>query len=265
MFDLSTASGTVRITAADPDETGAIVYTCTGAVHGTLHAAATHHPSQWDDFSAVRVSLGSANDMEEFPAEPLPRLGRGTRAYHGSIVRLLNEPAEPYGWRLTPCGIRDADDRDAPPQTAHTLETLMRAVAADYAARPDLPRLFAVARKRETPTLLQWLAAMTPSAEADMRRSEQQAALYRAQGRAVLAAWWHAAGIFAAQPSPMLALVLARTRDSLAHRAEYLPHWAEIHDESARFYRRRLHHYRTEAKGLRRPRRSRTPVTAAAH
>ncbi|AVZ70891.1 hypothetical protein SLUN_00025 [Streptomyces lunaelactis] len=256
MFSLSTASGTVRITAAEPDDTGAVRYTLAGAVSGTVHAVATHHPSQWDEFTAVRVSLGAANSMDEFPAEPLPRVRSGRRAYHGSIMRLLNEPADSeWGWRLTPCGIQDTEDRDAPPKSAHTLETVMRACASNYAARPDLPRLFDVARRRETPKLRAWLAEFIPSDERDMRRSEQQAEQYRQAARQVTAAWWQAARWYAAQPSPLLALVLAPTRESLAHRANYLPQWAEIHDESAQFYRRRLNHDRTMADALRRPRR----------
>lgn len=264
MFSLPTASGTVRITAAAPDDTGAVLYTLAGAVRGTMHAVATHHPYQWHEFSAVRVSLGSANDMEEFPAEPLPRVRSGRRAYQGSIVRLLNEPADgEWGWRLTPNGIQDTEDRDAPPQAAHTLETVMRACGSDYATRPDLPRLFTVARRRETPKLRAWLADMIPAAEADLRRSEQQAEQHRKHARQVTAAWWQAARWYAAQPSPMLALVLAPTRDSLAHMAELLPRYAEIYDESAQSYRRRLTHFHTEAAGLRRPIRTAAAAMAA--
>ncbi|MET7621963.1 hypothetical protein [Streptomyces sp. NPDC005408] len=265
MFTLSTASGTVRINAAEPEDTGAVRYTLTGAVSGTVHAVATHHPHQWNEFSAVRVSLGAANDMEEFPAEPLPRVRSGRRAYHGSIVRMLSEPADSeWGWRPTPSGIQDTEDRDAPPKAAHTLEMVMRACGTDYAARPDLPRLFTVARRRETPKLRAWLAAMVPAAERDMRRSEQQAKEYREAARQVTAAWWQAARWCAAHPSPLLALVLAPTRESLAHRAGYLPQRAEIHDESAQFYRRRLNHYRTEAQELRRPSR-RAAAAMAVH
>ncbi|MFI1401086.1 DNA-processing protein DprA [Streptomyces sp. NPDC020681] len=155
------------------------------------------------------------------------------------------------------------EDRDASPKTAHTLEAVMRAIAADYARRPDLSRLFAVARRRQTPRLRKWLAEMIPVAEADMRRSEQDATRHRRDACVVTAAWWQAARWCVAQPSPLLALVLAPTRESLAHRADYLPHWAEIHDESAAFYRRRLDHWRTEAEGLRRPQRRRTATVPA--
>lgn len=261
MFSLRTASGTVRIAPSEPDDTGAVRYTLTSAVKGCMHAVATHNPSDWHEFNAVRVSLGAANHMEEMPAG-LPRVRNGRRCYHGSIVRLATDD-EPV-WRPGGLGLRDTDDRDAPPRTGQTLDTVMRACADDYAARPDFSRLLATAKARETPKLRKWLADMIPDAERDMRRCQAEAEAHRRRARQVTAAWWQAARWCAVEPAPLLALVLAATRGSLADQVRHLPLWAEIADESAQFYRRRLEHYRAEEAGLRQHRHSSRPAVAAA-
>ncbi|MFG2761632.1 hypothetical protein [Streptomyces wuyuanensis] len=70
-------------------------------------------------------------------------------------------------WRPGGLGLRDTADRDAPPRTGQTLETVMRACADDYAARPDFSRLLATAKARETAKLRKWLADIIPDAERD--------------------------------------------------------------------------------------------------
>ncbi|MCT9093446.1 hypothetical protein N4G70_31940 [Streptomyces sp. ASQP_92] len=257
MFSLATASGPVRIVPAEPDPSGAVRYALTGAVKGTVHVVASHNPRQWDDFRALRISLGSENGMRVMPAEPLPRI-RG-RAYTGVMTRILSEPADqPDSWRVSPSGLRDLFDRDAPPQAAATLHAVMRACGEHYAARDDLPDLQSLARWLEAPMLCGWLEPMISTARAHVARYQRDELQHRQDARQCVRAWWLLARLGAAQPSPLLAYLLGGHRDSLAHRASYLPRWAEISATGAADVQRRLTHFMSEYEQLRH--RGRTPL-----
>jgi hypothetical protein len=252
MFEVTTSYGPARLTAAEPDESGAVLYTATGAVRGPLHVTATHHPSEWHRFSAVRVTLGALHGMDAMPAEPLPRVGRSARPYWATALRKTEEPAHvPWAWQFGEAV--DARNGDtARPRAAQALEAVMRACVEDYASRPDLPRLSALARRRETPGLVRWLVVHgIPSREQDAQKYEQEAERHRQHAAQATAAWWTAARWFVAAPSPVLALVLAHAPRSLAHQAAYLLEFADMADEQARSERRILRQFRTEVEELR--------------
>ncbi|MFJ7097203.1 hypothetical protein ACIQWL_44420 [Streptomyces mirabilis] len=251
MITIATPSGTVRAVPSEADATGSVRYSLTGAARGTVHVTATSSPARWDQFDAVRASLGSASAVRELPAEPLVRI-RG-RAYQGSTVRVLAHSADvPWGWQ-GPVSLVDTDDRPAPEQASQTLTAILRACAADYAARSDFARLQLAARRHDTPQLLQWLDAMISYAEQAQARYLEEAEAHRVQAAHSLAAWWTLARWFTARPHPVLALLLAPDRESLAHRAEYLPKWAEVSRGAADEEGRRLTLFRSEYEGLARP------------
>ncbi|SNX88665.1 hypothetical protein SAMN06272735_9155 [Streptomyces sp. TLI_55] len=249
MITIATPSGTVRAVSAEADATGAVRYHLTGAATGTVHVTATSSPARWDQFDAVRATLGSAS-AREWPAEPLVRI-RG-RAYWGTTVRVLARSADvPWGWLAG--DLKDTADRPAPLQASQTLTAILRACASHYAARSDFPSLQHTARRHDTPQLLTWLDAMITHSERAQARWLQEAETYRVQATRTLAAWWTLARWFTAYPHPVLALLLASGRESLAHRAEYLPKWAEISTRAAEDEGRRLALFRSEREGLARP------------
>ncbi|TVZ84741.1 hypothetical protein [Streptomyces sp. BK340] len=249
MITIATPSGTVRAVPSEADATGAVLYTLTGAATGTVHVTATSSPARWDRFDAVRASLGSVS-ARELPAEPLVCI-RG-RAYHGNTVRVLAHSADvPWGWLER--DLTDTDDRPAPPQASQTLTAILRACAGHYSARSDFPSLQHAARLHDTPQLLRWLDAMISHAERTQARWLEEAEAHRVQAARSLAAWWTLARWFTARPHPVLALLLAPDRESLAHRAEYLPKWAEISTRAAEDEGRRLTLFRSEYEGLARP------------
>ncbi|MGP4001741.1 hypothetical protein [Streptomyces sp. 8N706] len=261
MFSLPTPSGTAHADPTAPDSTGAVLYHLTGAIRGTVHVQASHHPNHWHEFTAVRVTLGAADALHHMPTAPLPTI-RG-RAYYGSTVRLMDYPADdPQGWSWSPTGIQDMQERDAPPQASETLRMVMRVCGQHYEARPDLPELLRLVRWQETPQLRAWLAPMITDAEQDAARSEREAEGHRAAARQCARLWWALARLFIERPTLSRAHALSDHREGLAHRANYLPDWAQIMDESAQHYRRRLSHYLTEREGLRH--RGRRPAAAAA-
>ncbi|WP_406469813.1 hypothetical protein [Streptomyces sp. NBC_01615] len=251
MITIATPSGTVRAVASEADATGSVCYTLTGAAKGTVHVTVTHSPARWDQFNAVRASLGSVSAVRGLPAEQLVRI-RG-RAYQGSTVRVLAYAADmPWGWQ-GPVSLVDTDDRPAPPQASQTLTVILRACAGDYAARSDFARLQHAARRHDTPQLLKWLDAMISYAERAQARYLEEAEAHRVQAARSLAAWWTLARWFTAHPHPVLALLLAADRESLAHRAAYLPKLAEISASAADEEGRRLTLLRSEYEGLSRP------------
>lgn len=251
MITIATPSGTVRAVPSEADAIGSVRYSLTGAARGTVHVTATSSPARWDQFDAVRASLGSASAVRELPAEPLVRI-RG-RAYQGSTVRELAHSADaPWGWQ-GPVSLVDTDDRPAPEQASQTLTAILRACAADYAARSDFARLQLAARRHDTPQLLKWLDAMISYAERAQARYLEEAEAHRVQAARSLAAWWTLARWFTARPHPVLALLLVPDRESLAHCAEYLPKWAEISRGAADEEGRRLTLFRSEYEGLARP------------
>ncbi|NUK21645.1 hypothetical protein [Streptomyces lunaelactis] len=250
MITIATPPGTVRAVPSEADAAGAVRYNLTGAATGTVHVTATSSPARWDQFDAVRASLGSACAVRELPAEPLVRI-RG-RAYQGSTVRVLAHSAGvPWGWLER--DLTDTDDRPAPPQASKTLTTILRACAGHYAARSDFARLQHAARRHDAPQLLKWLDAMISHAERAQARWLDEAETHRVQAARSMAAWWTLARWFTARPHPVLALLLVPDRESLAHRAEYLPKWAEISAGAAEDEGRRLTLFRSEYEGLARP------------
>ncbi|GGN96459.1 hypothetical protein GCM10011579_097950 [Streptomyces albiflavescens] len=163
MIAIATPSGTARAVPSEADATGSVRYSLTDAASGTVHITATNSPARWDQFDAVRASLGSASAVRGLPTEPLVPI-RG-RAYQGSRVRVLAHSADlPWGCQ-EPVSLVDTDDRPAPPQASQTLTAILRACAGDYAARSDFARLQRAARRHDTPQLLKWLDAMTSYAE----------------------------------------------------------------------------------------------------
>jgi hypothetical protein len=250
VITFATPSGPVRAVPSQPDAAGAVRYLLTGAASGTVHVTATSSPARWDRFDAVRATLGSAS-ARKLPAEPLVRI-RG-RAYQGHTVRVLAYSADvPWGWQ-DPMSLVDTDDRPAPEQASQTLTAILRACAGNYAARSDFPSLQHAARRHDTPQLLKWLDAMISHAERGQARWLEEAEAHRVQDARSLAAWWTLARWFTARPHPVLALLLAPGRESLAHRAEYLPKWAEISRGAADEEGRRLTLFRSEYEGLARP------------
>ncbi|MFD9791313.1 hypothetical protein ACFWXK_10205 [Streptomyces sp. NPDC059070] len=249
MFSIDTASGTVRAAATEPDPSGAVRYALTGAVTGTVHVVASHDPRQWDDFRALRISLGSENGIHALPSEPLPRI-RG-RAYTGVMTRRLAVPADAGDGCFINGRLADSAERDAPPQASTTLHTVMRSCGEHYAARRDLPKLQRLARWRETPKLCAWLESMITTDQAHISRAEREAQQHRRAARMCIKGWWFLARLFTEQPSPLLAYLLGNHPDSLAHRAHCLPLWADISAQSAIDTRRRLDHLLTEREGLR--------------
>ncbi|MET7686339.1 hypothetical protein [Streptomyces sp. NPDC005423] len=246
MITLTTPSGAVRAVPSEADSAGAVRYRLTGAASGTVHVTATSSPARWDQFNAVRATLGSAS-AREWPAEPLIRI-RG-RAYQGNTIRVLAYSADvPWGWLER--DLTDTDDRPAPPQAGQTLSAILRACAGHYSARSDFPSLQHAARLHDTPQLLRWLDAMISDAERAQARLLEEAEAHRVQAARSLAAWWTLARWFTARPHPVLALLLAPARESLAHRAEYLSKWAEVSTRAAEDVGRRLTLFRSEYEGL---------------
>lgn len=260
MFDILTASGTVHAAPSEPDLSGAVRYALSGAVTGTVHVVCSHDPYQWDDFRALRISLGSENGVQAFPTEPLPRI-RG-RAYTGVMARRLPTPADdPRGCFLNG-RLTDTAERDAPPQAAATLHTVMRTCGEHYASRRDLPELQRLARWRETPKLRAWLESMISEDRAQIARYEHEEHAHRQAARQCVHAWWFLARLFAQAPSPLLAYLLGDHRDSLAHRSRYLPLWADACATSTADLQHRLAHFVAEREGLRH--RGRPPVRIGA-
>ncbi|MFE2473932.1 hypothetical protein [Streptomyces mirabilis] len=62
---------------------------------------------------------------------------------------------------------------------------------------------------------------MISHAERVQARCLEEAEAHRVRAARSLAAWWTLARWFTARPHPVLALLLAPGRESLAHRAEY--------------------------------------------
>ncbi|GHF15045.1 hypothetical protein GCM10014715_82950 [Streptomyces spiralis] len=220
-----------------------MLYTLTGAASGTVHVTATSSPARWDRFDAVRASLGSVS-AHELPAEPLVRI-RG-RAYQGNTVRVLAHSADvPWGWQ-GPMSLLDTDDRPAPEQTSQTLTGILRACAGDYAARSDFPSLQHAARRHDTPQLLKWLDAMISHAERTQTRWLDEAEAHRTQATRRSGRVVDAGPLVHRPPAPD-----APDRESLAHRAEYLP--SRDSRGAAAEEGRRLTLFRSQYEGLTRP------------
>ncbi|MFE2991412.1 hypothetical protein [Streptomyces sp. NPDC059262] len=250
MFQLQTPSGTVTVQPTEPDKTGAVVYQLTGAVSGSVHVTISHHPHQWDQFTTVRVSLGSVYDLCTEPAEPLPRI-RG-RAYTGHGTNFPAEDYQPAEWREQ--WLYGPTGAPAPRQAAQMLTMVMRACGDHYRSRSDLSKLREQARRQQTPKLVGWLRDMISGRDRDEAANIAEAARDRAQGRVYKAAWWTVARWWLSTQDPMLLLLLSDGHGTFAHQARVRPQMAEVMDDSAREVRRRGDHFRGELEGLTRPR-----------
>ncbi|MFE9687512.1 hypothetical protein [Streptomyces sp. NPDC006285] len=256
ILTIDTPSGTVRATARSRGK-DAVVYALTGALRGSVHVTGTHHPRHWNQFTALRVSLGSANAMEATaPAESLPRRRGSATGYTGGLVR-WTDAEYPYQHAST-TPVESAAGNAPSPTTGETLALVMRACAEDVAHRLDLHRLLDASRERETPGLLRFLDWSMRKGEAEAACFESKAQTHRRDARNAVSNWWTAARWLTARPHPVLALVLMNYRGSLAHRADYLPGYAEYAERAAREERDRVGRIRTEISSLRaqqRPRR----------
>ncbi|WP_069757763.1 hypothetical protein [Streptomyces sp. LUP47B] len=249
ILTIDTPSGTVRATA-QPQGKDAVVYALTGALRGWVHVTGTHHPRHWDQFTVLRVSLGSVNAMEAVaPAESLPRRRGSATGYTGGLM-WWTDVDDPYQQtKMTPV---ESTAGNAPsPRTGETLALVMRACAEDVAHRSDLHRLLDASRERETPGLLRFLDWSMRKGEAEAASFERKAQAHRRDARTAVSSWWTAARLLTALPDPVLALVLMDYRGSLARRADYLPAYAEYAERAAREERDRAARIGAEISSLR--------------
>ncbi|MER5952067.1 hypothetical protein ABT127_39125 [Streptomyces sp. NPDC001904] len=246
VFKVHTTFGIVRVQPSEPDETGAILYELTGAARGTVHVTASHDPRQWDRFDAVRVSLGSANDTFSETAEPLPRI-RG-RAYTGKVVHLPARGHEPAEWATQ--WVSGPEGRSAGPRTAEGISAVMVAAGEHYRGRADLLTLRQRARRQETPKLVQWLRDIIASNTAEEASLNANAARHRADAAMCTAMWWTAARWLLVTPDPVLLLLLAGGRDTIADRACIGPALAQVSADIALDVHRVGDRYRRELVGL---------------
>ncbi|SEC14660.1 hypothetical protein SAMN05216489_00004 [Streptomyces sp. 3213] len=249
ILTIVTPSGTVRATAQVRGE-DTVLYALTGALRGFVHVTGTHHPRRWDQFTALRVSLGSVNAMDAIaPAESLPRRRGSSTGYTGGLVRWTDDD---YPYQHATTTLLESTAGNAPSAaTGETLVWVMRACAEEVARRPDLHRLLDASRKRETPGLLRFLDWSMRRGEAEAAGFERKAQALRRDARTAVSSWWTAARWLTARPHPVLALVLMDYRGSLARRADYLPAHAEYTERAAREERDRVGRIRTEIASLR--------------
>ncbi|MFF3617301.1 hypothetical protein [Streptomyces sp. NPDC002580] len=171
-------------------------------VRGCLYVTGTHHPSDWDQFTALRVSLGSVDVMGAIaPADSLP--GQPAAQLDG-LPRL--------GASVGAVPLESVSGRAPSPKIRQTLALVLRACAEQVAHRPDLPRLLDAARTRETPGLLRFLTWSVRHSEAAAEQYEREAVAYRRDARAAVTAWWTAARWLAADWHPVTAVLLMSYR-----------------------------------------------------
>ncbi|MFJ1839960.1 hypothetical protein ACIOJ9_39675 [Streptomyces sp. NPDC088175] len=213
---IETPSGIVRATAG-PRSADAVVFELNGAMRGSVHVTGTNHPHYWDQFTAVRACLGPVDAFETTaPDEALPRLARGRTGFHGSLTRYPSDSDGRPGVSVYP--LSTALGNDPSPKAAETLTAVLSACAESVAQRDDLPLILDASRLRKTPGLLRFLNWAGALADADsVRRVAESQAAHRALNAAV-AGWWSALRLFTAQPHPVLLLVLADYKGSLARR-----------------------------------------------
>lgn len=250
VLTVSTPSSVVHAT---PQKEGddAVVFALGGALRGYVHVIGTHHPSDWDQFTALRASLGSVDVMQTIaPADSLPRRRGSTTGYTGSLLHSWTAGAVADA-RSVQSTVESVAGRAPTPQMRETLALVLRACVDEVAHRPGLSRLLVAARRRETPSLLRFLTWSLRHGEAEAARYEHDVRTHRREARAAVRAWWGAARWFTVAPHPVLALLLSDYRGSLAHRADYLPAYAKIAEDMGREERARLDRVRSEVDSLR--------------
>ncbi|MFG2793991.1 hypothetical protein [Streptomyces sp. NPDC048419] len=244
---IETPSGSVHA-FSEPKGDDAVIYTLGGALRGTIHVTGTHHPHHWDQFTALRATFGAADAMAELPpADSLPRLRNSTARHTGNLL-MWDGPAGPQREQST---IQSASGRPPAPATAETLRTVLYAIAEDAARRPDRARILDASRVRETPALLRFFECSRANSLADIARYERRAARDRRQVRIVTAAWWAAAQWLAAQPHPVLPLLLADRPRTLARDIYACTQGAAAYEDAAAQERRRMQRFAAEAASLR--------------
>ncbi|MGW1966390.1 hypothetical protein ACWCPD_39755 [Streptomyces sp. NPDC001935] len=238
ILTIETPSGTVCATAqAQGDD--AYLFALGGALRGCLYVTGAHHPSDWDQFTALRVSLGSVDVLGAIaPADSLPRYRGSSTGYRGSLLHSWTGGAGSAPQSvLSP--LESVSGRAPSPKIRQTLALVLRACAEHVAHRPDLPRLLDAARTRETPGLLRFLTWSVRHSEATAEQYERDAVAYHRDARAAVTGWWTTARWLAADWHPVTAVLLMSYRGSLAHRANFLPAWAELAKRAASEERRR--------------------------
>ncbi|GGX55993.1 hypothetical protein [Streptomyces chartreusis] len=247
---IETPSGVVRA-FAEPKGDDAVIYTLGGALRGRIHVTGTHHPFEWDQFTALRATFGAVDAMAGLPsADSLPRLSNSTALHTANLVMWDG----PYGPEQAGSEIESASGRPVSPKTGETLRAALCAVIQDAARRPDRPRILAASRARDTPALLRFFESSGRASQADIARYERAAQDIRhhaRMGRRAAAAWWVAAQWLITQPHPALLLLLADHPGSLARTALTPRGDAAWYEAEADQERRRLKRFTAEAASLR--------------
>ncbi|MFJ5779329.1 hypothetical protein [Streptomyces sp. NPDC093094] len=257
-----TPAGPVHATAG-PRQSDAVVFALGGAMRGHVHVTGTHHLHHWDQFTALRASLGPCDAVKDSaPDHTLPRLARSRTGYRGHLTlhpgTLTDRP------QVTAYPVESVNGHTPSGKTAATPAAVPRACADHIAQSPELPSLLTASRERDTPALLRFLASSAAGHRAEAARLEQQARTADANRRAAVAAWWTAARLFTVCPHPVLLVVLADFHGSLSHTAHVMC-WLGPHSlASAAEERERAHRAQAEADSLRAqhsPRRPAAPTT----
>ncbi|MEU9919488.1 hypothetical protein [Streptomyces sp. NPDC051001] len=261
-FTIETPSGIVHGTAG-PRCTDAVVFELHGAMRGSVHVTGTQHPRYWDQFTAVRACLGPVDAFETTaPDDALPRLAHGRSGYHGSLTRYPYE----YGdyTEVSVQGLSTAAGNDPSPTTAATLTAVLRACADSVAQRDDLPLILDASRLRKTPGLLRFLSWASANADAEAVRCAAKSQAAHRELKAAVILWWTIACQFAAHPHPLMLLILADYKGSLARLIHVLawqgPYFAQRGTEE----RARADKFRAEVDSLRAQQRGRSRRRGAA-
>ncbi|MFE4629281.1 hypothetical protein [Streptomyces mirabilis] len=246
---IKTPTGIVRATAG-PRSTDAVVFELNGAMRGSVHVTGTHHPHYWDQFTAVRACLGPVDAYETTaPDEALPQLAHGRSGYHGSLTRYPSDYGDAPWVSVYP--LSTAAGNEPSPKTAATLTAVLRACADDVAQRDDLSLILDASRLRKTPGLLRFLNWAAAHADADAVRCTAASHAARRELKAAVAFWWTIARLSSAHPHPVLLLMLADYKGSLARDIHVRMWKAPYYFERAAEERARADKYRGEVASLR--------------
>ncbi|MFE7077122.1 hypothetical protein ACFU96_44260 [Streptomyces sp. NPDC057620] len=255
---VATPAGTVHATAR-PRENDAVVFDLGGAMRGTVHATGTHHVRHWDQFTAIRTCLGPVNAYQdsEPASDMLPRLARSRTGYHGSLILYRDSPdSRP---QVSVRALESVAGNKPSPRTAMALTAVLRACAEHLEQHTDFSEILAAARERDTPALLRFLTWSVDYHRAEAARLEAAARASRPALRAAVTAWWTVAQWFTACPHPVLLLVLANQKGSLARAVDVQEWWGPYCLTAAADEHDRARNAAAEAASLRTQRRHRLP------